>query len=35
MAGALDGPFVILFQEDRADETGDRGLVGNDADDCD
>ena len=33
VAGALDGPLVVLFEQDRADEAGDGGLVGEDADD--
>jgi len=33
VASALDGPFVVLFEQDRADEPGDGGLVGEDADD--
>jgi hypothetical protein len=33
LTGAVDGPLVGLLQEDRADETGDRGLVGKDPDD--
>ena len=33
MAGALDRPFVVLFQEDGADEPDDRFVVGKDADD--
>jgi hypothetical protein len=32
VAGALDGPFVILFEQDRADEPDDRILVWKDAD---
>ena len=32
VAGALDGPFVILFEQDRADKPDDRVLVGEDAD---
>ena len=27
VAGALYGPFVVLLEQDRADETGDGGLV--------
>ena len=33
VAGALDGPLVVLFEEDGADEACDGGLVGKDADD--
>ena len=33
IAGALDGPLVVLLEEDGADEAGDGGLVGEDADD--
>ena len=33
VACPLDGPFVALFHEDGADEAGDRGLVGEDAND--
>ena len=33
VAGALNGPFVILLQEQGADQAGDGGLVGEDADD--
>ena len=33
VAGALDGPFVVLLQEDGADEPDDRVVVGEDADD--
>ena len=33
VAGALDGPFVVLFEQDGADEADDGGLVGEDADD--
>ncbi|EXS68266.1 transposase [Sphingobium sp. Ant17] len=29
----MDGPFVVLFQKDSADETGDGFFVGEDADD--
>ena len=29
---ALHGPLVVLLKQERADETGDRGLVGKDAD---
>jgi hypothetical protein len=32
VAGALDGPFVVLFEQDRADEAGDGVLIGEDAD---
>lgn len=31
--GALDSPFIILFEEDGADELGDRRFVGEEADD--
>jgi hypothetical protein len=30
---ALDGPFIVLFEQDGADEAGDGGFVGEDADD--
>ncbi len=33
VAGALDGPLVVLLEEDGPDETGDGGLVGEDAED--
>ena len=33
VAGALDGPFVVLLEEQGADEAHDGGLVGEDADD--
>lgn len=33
VAGALDGPFVVLFEQQRADETDDGVVVGEDADD--
>ena len=33
VAGALDGPFVVLFQQDRADEPDDGVVVREDADD--
>ena len=33
VAGALDGPLVVLLEEDGADQSGDCGLVGEDADD--
>ena len=33
VAGALDGPFIVLLEQDGADEAGDGGLVGEDADD--
>jgi len=33
VAGALDGPFVVLLEQDRADQPGNGGLVGEDADD--
>jgi hypothetical protein len=32
MTGALDGPFVIPFEQDRADEVDDGIFVGEDAD---
>jgi hypothetical protein len=32
-AGALDGPFVVLFGQVRADEADDGLVVGKDADD--
>ena len=32
VAGTLDGPFIILFEQDRADEASDGVLVGEDAD---
>lgn len=32
VAGALDGPFVVLLEQDRADETDDGVLIGEDAD---
>ena len=32
VAGALDGPFIVLFQQDGPDEAGDGGLVGEYAD---
>jgi hypothetical protein len=32
-AGALDGPFVVLLEQDRADESDDGGFAGQDADD--
>jgi hypothetical protein len=32
VAGALDGPFVVLFEKDRADEARDGRFVGKDAD---
>jgi hypothetical protein len=34
LAAALRRPFVVLFDEDGADEAHDGGLVGKDADDC-
>ena len=34
VTNALDGPFVALLHEDRADESGDRGFIREDADDC-
>ena len=33
VAGALDCPFVVLFEEDSADEPDDGLVVGEDADD--
>lgn len=33
VARALEGPLVILLEQDRADETGDGSFVGKDADD--
>ncbi len=33
VARPLDRPFIALFHEDGTDESGDRGLVGEDADD--
>ena len=33
VTGALNGPFIVLLEQDRADEAGDGGLVGEDADD--
>jgi hypothetical protein len=33
VAGSLDGPFVVLLEQQSADETGDGGFVGEDADD--
>ena len=33
VAGALDGPLVVLLEQDGADEADDGGLVGEDADD--
>ena len=33
VAGALDGPFVVLLQQQRTDQAGDGGFVGEDADD--
>ena len=33
VAGALDGPFIVLFQQQGADQAGDGGFVGEDADD--
>ena len=32
VAGALDGPFIVLLEEQGANQAGDRGLVGEDAD---
>ncbi len=28
VAGALDGPFIVLFEQDGANEAGDRLFVG-------
>ena len=33
VAGALDGPLVVLFEQDCADQSADGGLVGEDPDD--
>ena len=33
VAGALHGPFIVLLDQDRADETDDGLVVGEDADD--
>src|ERR1700748_2173716 len=33
VSGALDNPFIVLLQEDCADEPADRRLIGKDADD--
>jgi hypothetical protein len=33
IAGALHGPFVVLLEQDRADEASDGVLIGEDADD--
>ena len=33
VAGALDSPFIVLFEQDGADEPGDGCFVGEDADD--
>ena len=33
VSGALDGPFIVLFEQDGADETRDRVFIGKDADD--
>ena len=30
VAGAMDGPFIVMFEQDRADETDDGVLVGED-----
>jgi hypothetical protein len=32
-AAALDGPFIVLFDQDRADEANKSVFVGEDADD--
>jgi hypothetical protein len=34
VSGALDGPFVILFEHQGADETDDGLVIGEDADDA-
>ena len=33
VSGPLDRPFVVLLQQECADQAGDRSLVGEDADD--
>jgi hypothetical protein len=33
LARALHSPFIVLLEQDCADQTGDGGLVGEDADD--
>ncbi len=33
VAGPLDGPFIVVFEQQRADETNDGIVVGKDADD--
>jgi len=33
VAGALDGPFIVLLEQDGADQAGDGVLIGEDADD--
>src|SRR5687767_3877572 len=33
VASSLDGPLVVLLEQDGADETDDGGVVGEDADD--
>src|SRR5262245_66561332 len=33
VSGALDGPFIIVFEQDSADEAGDGVVVGKDTDD--
>mgnify|MGYP001094792610 FL=1 len=33
VAGALNGPFIVLFEQQRTDETHDGVVVGEDADD--
>ena len=33
VAGSLDSPFVVLFEQNGADEAGDGVVVGEDADD--
>ena len=32
ISGTLNGPFIVLFQQKCADQSEDRGLVGEDAD---
>jgi hypothetical protein len=31
VAGTLDRPFIVLFEQDGADEAGDGGFIGEDA----
>jgi hypothetical protein len=33
VAAALDGPFIVLFEHDRAGEANDSVFIGEDADD--